>query len=400
MALAVRLCYILLIVVVCEFELSLAGWTKSFDRPWLLGKVNSCSMSHLPIAQIIHNYQNLNTRLATTSATQELIELSKEQKRLTVQYDLAVAIDKLEQAIGQNQILLEELSPEDLELSELLKAELAQQREDLQKLEDELMTYLSPEDERDAYNVLLEIRAGAGGDESSIFAAEMLRMYQYLATRIGLSFKVTTTSANPEGGYKEVMAEIRGDQAYAWFKYEGGVHRVQRVPVTEKQGRIHTSTVSVAIMPLLEKDHNFQLDMKEVEIITSTSQGAGGQSVNTTYSAVRVRHLPTGIEARSQDERNQQQNKEKALQVLTSRVFNFYEEQRIAKENAQRLQQVGRADRSEKIRTYNFPQDRLTDHRYNRNWSNLLGIMNGDILEVIKTIRRIEAEQALAKLTD
>lgn len=355
-------------------------------------------MSRLPIADIIQNYQNLNERLVTVTDTQKLIELSKEQKKITIQYELAINIQKFEKSILQNENLMAELASEEVEMFELIQTDLAEQNRLLRESEDELMTYLSPKDSRDDYNILLEIRAGAGGDESSIFTGEMLRMYDYLATKIGLSLKITSTSANPVGGYKEVVAEIRGDQAYAWFKYEGGVHRVQRVPATEKQGRVHTSTVSVAIMPLLEKDNEFKLDLKDVEIVASTSQGAGGQSVNTTYSAIKVKHLPTGIEARSQDERNQQQNREKALQVLTSRVFDFYEEKRMAEESAQRLEQVGKADRSEKIRTYNFPQDRLTDHRYNHNWSNLPGIMSGEIFQVIKDIRKIEGERVLAKL--
>ncbi len=356
-------------------------------------------MIQLPIEEIIHNYQSLTEKMLATTDTNELIELSKLQKQLETQFTLAKSIKQLTESIDNNQQLLTELKEDD-ELKSLVIEELAEQQVQLELAQNNLLAYLSPKDSRDEYGVILEIRAGAGGDESSIFASEMLRMYTYLAERLGFQLKVTSTSPNPEGGFKEVIAEIYGPEAYGWFKYEGGVHRVQRVPITEKQGRIHTSTVSVAILPLIDKNNSFKLDPKDVEIIVSTSQGAGGQSVNTTYSAVRVRHIPTGIEARSQDERSQQQNKEKALQVLTSRVFNFYEEQRLAQENAQRQQQVGRANRSEKIRTYNFPQDRLTDHRYNRNWSNLVAIMDGDIYEIIKEIKRIEAEKYLLSLKE
>jgi peptide chain release factor 1 len=215
---------------------------------------------------------------------------------------------------------------------------------------------------------------------------------------LDLKIKINSTSSNDLGGFREIIAEIRGDMAFAWFKYEGGVHRVQRVPATEKQGRIHTSTVSVAIMPLIDDDSEFKLDMKEVEIIASTSQGAGGQSVNTTYSAIKTKHLPTGIEAQCQDERNQGQNKVKALQILTSRVYNHYEEIRMAKEIAQRRDQVGNADRSEKIRTYNYPQDRITDHRYGKSWNNLPEIMNGGIFKCIKEIKSLEAERILNEL--
>ncbi len=354
-------------------------------------------MIELPVDDIIQKYNLLTQKLAQTTQTSEVINLAKEQKRLEPQFELANLIKKLQNSLLQNQELLDQLNDGD-ELKELIKEELREQKQKLENAQDELMTYLSPKDSRDEYNIILEIRAGAGGDESSIFSTEMLRMYNYLANRLGFSFKITHISPNPVGGYKEVIAEIVGTDVYSWFKYEGGVHRVQRVPATEKQGRIHTSTISVAVLPLIDKDNDFKLNLKDVEITTSTSQGAGGQSVNTTYSAVKVRHIPTGIEARSQDERSQQQNKEKALQVLTSRVFNFYEEKRLAEESARRLEQVGRADRSEKIRTYNFPQDRLTDHRYNQNWNNLAGIMSGDIYEVIKQIKKIEAGKYLKNL--
>jgi len=354
-------------------------------------------MIPLPIEEIIHKYESLTAKMLATTNTNELIELSKLQKQLEPQFTLAKSIKQLTESIANNQQLLAELTDDD-ELKSLVMEELAQQQEQLKLAHNNLLAYLSPKDSRDEYGIILEIRAGAGGDESSIFASEILRMYTYLAQRLNFQLKIISTSPNPEGGFKEVIAEIYGSEVYSWFKYEGGVHRVQRVPVTEKQGRIHTSTISVAILPLIDKNNDFKLDPKDVEIIVSTSQGAGGQSVNTTYSAVRVRHIPTGIEARSQDERSQQQNKEKALQVLTSRVFNFYEEQRLAQENSQRLQQVGRADRSEKIRTYNFPQDRLTDHRYNLSWNNLAAIMDGDIYEVIKEIKRIEAEKYLLSL--
>ena len=206
-------------------------------------------------------------------------------------------------------------------------------------------------------------------------------------------------SQNDLGGYRDVTVEIKGNDAYSWFKYEGGVHRVQRVPSTEKQGRVHTSTVAVIISPLLEEDTNeFKLDMSEVEVIVTTSQGAGGQSVNTTYSAIKTKHLPTGIEAQCQDERNQQQNRIKALQVLTSRVYNHFQDIKRAEESKERQSQVGTMDRSEKIRTYNFPQDRLTDHRFSQNWNQLPILMTGGILKVVKDIKKMDAENFLKTL--
>ncbi len=355
-------------------------------------------MSKLPIEQIIQQYEEINETLSGINATEDLMKLGKQQKTLQSQFVLAQKIKHLEKSISENEDLLNDSSL-DQELSELTKLDNEEKQAELAIVEDKLITFLAPKDPHDDNDIFLEIRAGAGGDESALFAADLVRMYNYLCEKIGFKLKIISFSENSLGGYKELIAEIRGNGAYSWFKYEGGVHRVQRVPSTEKQGRIHTSTVSVAVLPLFEESNNdFKLDMKEVEVTASTSQGAGGQSVNTTYSAIKVKHIPTGIEAQSQDERNQQQNKIRALQVLTSRVFDFYEQERLAKEGAARREQVGKADRSEKIRTYNFPQDRLTDHRYNQNWNQLPVIMDGGIYEVIEQIKKIEAQSVLENL--
>lgn len=354
-------------------------------------------MSRLPLQSIITSYDQLNEQMSSITDTQEMIKLAKKHKKLSKQNDLAIIILKAEQELQENEKMLTELSSND-EMYDMTVEEIDQLKEKVVHHENELLIELTPQDPRDEMNILLEIRAGAGGDESSLFASEMLRMYEYACNELGFRMSMNSSSPNPVGGLKEVIIEIKGDNAYEWFKYEGGVHRVQRVPATEKQGRVHTSTISIAVMPLIEKNNDFKLDLSEVEIIATTSTGAGGQSVNTTYSAIQVRHKPTGIEARSQDERNQLQNKEKALQVLTSRVYDFYEEERRSKEEAERRGQVGRADRSEKIRTYNFPQDRCTDHRYNTNWSQLPAIMNGKIVDIIKDIRKLAAEQALNEI--
>lgn len=354
-------------------------------------------MSRLPLAKIIEEFNAVSAELATTQETSRIIELGKKLKTLSVQHDLAQKILKLEQTIASNKEALDDAQL-DPELREMMEAENTQTQNDAAITEEELLGYLAPPDPRDGENCMVEIRAGAGGDESSLFAGELLETYQLMAHELRLNTKKIEASSGTMGGYKEVVIEIKGEDAYSWFKYEGGVHRVQRVPITEKQGRVHTSTVSVAVMPLIETDNDFKLDPGDIEIVISTSSGNGGQSVNTTYSAVRMRHRPTGIEAQSQDERDQQQNRVKALQVLTSRVFDHYEEERLAKETAERRAQVGRADRSEKIRTYNFPQDRLTDHRFNRNWNQLPIIMTGGILKVVQDIKKIVAEQELAKL--
>jgi peptide chain release factor 1 len=356
-------------------------------------------VSRLPLQEIINKYDEINNQLATTTTTEELIKLGKEQKKLQPQYELAKKILILENSLSENEAMLSELEPSETEMISMTKTDISEQKAKIEQYQDDLLSFLTPQDPMDDSNVLLEIRAGAGGDESALFAAELLKMYSILCQRLGFNLKIMSSSESEVGGYKEVICEIHGDGVFSWFKYEGGVHRVQRVPATEKQGRVHTSTVSVVIMPLIEENSDFKLDMKEVEIIASTSQGAGGQSVNTTYSAIKAKHLPTGIEAQCQDERNQQQNKIKALQILTSRVFDFYEQERLAKESAARKSQVGRGDRSEKIRTYNFPQDRLTDHRYNQNWNQLPLIMNGNIYEVIEQIKKIVAQETLEKLS-
>jgi peptide chain release factor 1 len=355
-------------------------------------------MSNLPLAEIIRQYDETNEKLSTNNPTDVLIKLGKEQKKLQPKYELATQILSLENSITENEELLTQLDASETELIGLTKDDLSEQKTKIAELNDQLLSYLAPQDPMDDSDILLEIRAAAGGDESALFAAELLRMYTLLCQKQNFNIKTISVSENELGGYKEVICEIRGDGAFSWFKYEGGVHRVQRVPATEKQGRVHTSTVSVVIMPLIEDNNAFKLDLNEVEIVASTSQGAGGQSVNTTYSAIKTKHIPTGIEAQCQDERNQQQNKIKALQILTSRVFDFYEQERLAKESAARRVQVGRGDRSEKIRTYNFPQDRLTDHRFNQNWNQLPLVMSGRIEVVIEDIKKIVAKQTLENL--
>jgi peptide chain release factor 1 len=355
-------------------------------------------MSRLPLSHIIETYDDIADRLAGITDTKEMIAVSKELSSKEQAYTLAKTIQKTEKNLAENEAMLAEVAG-DIDMEELTKAEIQNQKSQLQNLEEELLTYLSPADPKDDNDILLEIRAGAGGDESALFAAELLKAYSIMAEKLGLTLKVVDASLNEIGGYKDVTAEVRGSSAYSWYKYESGVHRVQRVPETEKQGRIHTSTVSVAIMPLIEASGDFKLDPKEIELVVSTSSGKGGQSVNTTYSAVKLKHIPTGMEAQSQDERSQVQNKVKAMNVLTSRVYDYYEQKRLAEEASLRREQVGRADRSEKIRTYNFPQDRLTDHRYNTNWNQLPTIMTGGVRKIIEDIKRLEAEQVLENLS-
>ncbi|MGL4758147.1 MAG: PCRF domain-containing protein [Patescibacteria group bacterium] len=349
----------------------------------------------LPLDRIIADYLEIQNKMLNIKDTNEMITISKQIALEQPKYDLALSIQKLNSDLASAKENLDS----DPTMTELFQQEIDEIKEHLPVLQDKLLTYLTPKDERDDKNVILEVKAGAGGDESALFAQELLKSYQLMAQQLGLTFKITSATTNDLGGFKDVEVEIKGGNAFSWYKYEGGVHRVQRVPATEKQGRVHTSTIAVIVSPLLEEDTTeYKLDMSEVEVIVTTSQGAGGQSVNTTYSAIMARHLPTGIEARCQDERNQQQNRIKALQVLTSRVYNHFLEIKLAKESAERKEQVGTMDRSEKIRTYNFPQDRLTDHRYNTNWNQLPTLMTGGISKVVEDIKKLEAERALNTL--
>jgi peptide chain release factor 1 len=351
----------------------------------------------LPLAKIISEFEDLQTQMSTIQDTQEMIKLSKQVSADQTKYDLALELSKLNNDLNQAKAAL--ITNTDPEMGSMFDLEIAEIETIIPTIQDKLLTFLTPKDERDAKDVLMELKAGAGGDESALFAQELLKAYQMMCQSLGLKFNITSATTNDLGGYRDVEIEIKGVNAFSWFKYEGGVHRVQRVPTTEKQGRVHTSTIAVLISPLLEEDSTeFKLDMKEVDVQVTTSQGAGGQSVNTTYSAIKVKHLPTGIEARCQDERNQQQNRVKALQVLTSRVYNHFQEIKLAAESAERKEQVGTMDRSEKIRTYNFPQDRLTDHRFNNNWNQLPVIMTGGIKSVVEDIKKIDAQRTLEKL--
>ena len=259
----------------------------------------------------------------------------------------------------------------------------------------ELEDLLHPEDPLDKKNIIVEIRPAAGGDESALFAGEMFRMYSRYAEQQNWKVKILSQSQTGIGGVKEITFMIEGNKVYRAMKFESGVHRVQRVPETEKSGRVHTSTITVAVMP--EADEvDVVIDPKDLDIKASTSTGAGGQSVNTTYSAVRIVHLPTGIEVRCQDERNFQQNKLRAMQVLRARLLDAEIQKRQQAESAERLSQIGTGDRSEKIRTYNFPQDRITDHRINENFSNIANIMEGNLDPIINALRTASREQANA----
>ncbi|HZK38053.1 MAG TPA: peptide chain release factor 1 [Clostridia bacterium] len=290
---------------------------------------------------------------------------------------------------GADEILRDKDSEE--ELKELAKIEISELGEQINSIEEDLKILLLPKDPNDDKNVIVEIRAGAGGDEAGLFAADLFRMYMRYAENMGWRIEMLSANDTGLGGFKEVIFMLKGKGAYSMLKYESGVHRVQRIPTTESGGRIHTSTITVAVLPEAE-DVDFELDMNEIRIDVFRSSGNGGQSVNTTDSAVRITHIPTGMVVSCQDEKSQLKNKDKALKILRARLLdNLVQEQQ--KEIAEdRRSQVGTGDRSERIRTYNFPQGRITDHRINLTLYKLDGFMDGDIQEMIDAL--ITTDQA------
>ncbi len=282
----------------------------------------------------------------------------------------------------------------DPEMRELAKEELDELEPQLPTVEDELKMLMIPKDPNDSKNVVLEISGGAGGDEAALFAGDLFRMYERYCEGKGLKFEITSLNEGTQGGYKEAIATISGEDAYGIFKFEAGVHRVQRVPKTESQGRIHTSAATVAVMPEVEE---FEVELDEKDIIKeiTNASGPGGQSVNTTYSAVKLTHKPTGIRVSMQDEKSQLKNLEKAMKILRARIYKLEMEKRKAAEASLKRSMVGSGDRSEKIRTYNFPQSRVTDHRINLTLYNLSAVLDGDLDEVIEALRIAENAEKL-----
>jgi len=352
--------------------------------------------------QIESKYDELTQALATPEV---ISDSSRYQKTAKAHSELAPIVEKyreykdLKRGVAESKAVIAEES--DAEMRAYAQEELTQLEQRIGKVEEELKVLLIPKDPNDEKNVILEIRAGTGGDEASLFAAEIFRMYTRYAEMQRWKVEVLSTSESGVGGLKEVIAIIEGHGVYSRLKYEGGVHRVQRVPETEQQGRVHTSAVTVVVMPEAE-DVDVKIDPKDLRIDTFCSSGPGGQSVNTTYSAVRITHLPTNTVVSCQDEKSQIKNRDKGMRVLRSRLYEMElekQQQALAKE---RKQMVGSGDRSEKIRTYNFPQDRMTDHRIGLTLHQLGDIMDGKIQPIIDALgthfqaEKLKQEAALA----
>ncbi len=328
---------------------------------------------------------------------QEFVSLSKEYARLE---PVVAAITRYQKLIAEIEDLKSIICGGDKEMKELAEDELAELEEKIPDVQKELEIMLLPKDEADDMNVILEVRAGTGGDEAALFAGDLFRMYCRHAELNGYKVEILSTSDGDIGGYKEVVAAIRGVSVFARLKFESGVHRVQRVPETESSGRIHTSAATVAVLPEPE-EVDVQIDDKDLRVDVFRASGPGGQSVNTTDSAVRITHLPTGIVVSQQDEKSQHKNRAKAMQVLRARLFEAERDRLESERSADRRSQVGSGDRSERIRTYNYPQGRVTDHRINLTLHKFETIVAGDSLDdVIDALLAEDQSRQLAATTD
>jgi peptide chain release factor 1 len=335
---------------------------------------------------LITEYESLEAELsdpAIYSDLKRLKETNQKKKSLEKTVVLYKEYKKLYENFEEAKTLVTD--EKDPEMLEMMKGEISLAEKKIPELEEALKIALLPTDPNDEKNIILEVRAWAWGDEAGLFAHELAEAYKIFAKKEGYSLEVMSESWNDAGWYKEGIFKVDGAWAYSRFKFESGVHRVQRIPETEKNGRVHTSTVTVAVMPEAE-DVDIEIREEDLEITACRASGAGGQHVNKTNSAIRVVHIPTGMVAECQNERSQLQNKLTAISVLKSRIYAMEEEKKAALEGAARLAQVGSWDRSEKIRTYNFPQDRVTDHRINENFSNLPTIMMGDLTDIIDAL--------------
>ena len=348
------------------------------------------------LLEVEQKFEELNEKICDPEVVADLEEytaLMREIKHLTPVVEKFREYKKAKQAVEDSLALLDEGDLDD-ELEEMAKEELEESKAQVEALGEELKILLLPRDPNDDKNVIIEIRGGAGGEESALFAGVLFRMYTMYAEAKGFKTEVLNANETGLGGYKEISFSVTGDGAYSRFKFESGVHRVQRVPETESQGRIHTSTTTVAVLPEAE-EIDFDIDENDLKIDTFRSSGAGGQHINKTSSAIRITHLPSGMVVECQDERSQHKNKEKAMKVLRSRLYEIEKEKHDAEISGERRAQVGTGNRNERIRTYNYPQGRVSDHRIGLTLYKLEQILNGDLDELIDALITADTAEKL-----